>query len=334
MTLRRTTAAAVCALLGVLAGTSACSGDDADSPTSTARSASSATPTSSAAPTTTTPSAPANASARLLDSVCGGAPVIDDLGTVASDELVEISGIGASRLPGGGWWAHNDSGDSARLFSLDEDGGARTTVELAGVEARDWEELVVVAVDGGTPQIFVGDIGDNAGTRDEIRIHRLDEPAGDVARVRADRLTLTYPDGPHDAEAFLVDPVGGELVVITKDWSMSGTSDVYRAPADLADGSTTELEHVGRVTLPAATLVTAADVSPDGSVVALRSYGAVHLFPREQGQPLWSAFDAVPCEGPVPSEQQGEAIAFTADGGAYVTVSEGEHPVLHRTGPG
>jgi hypothetical protein len=167
-----------------------------------------------------------------------------------------------------------------------------------------------------------------------VQIHRLDEPTGDEDRATADTLTLTYPDGPHDAEAFLVDPIGGELLVVTKDWSMSGTSQLYRAPADLAAGSTTELEHVGSVSLPLATLVTAADVSPDGSVVALRSYGAVHLFPRATGTPLWSAFDSTPCEGPVPSEQQGEALAFTADGGAYVTVSEGDHPVLHRTAPG
>jgi hypothetical protein len=151
--------------------------------------------------------------------------------------------------------------------------------------------------------------------------------------VAADALTFTYPDGPHDAEALLVDPDRGDLVIVTKDWTLTGHSQVFRAPADLAAGSTTVLEQVARLDLPIGTLVTGADVSPDGSVVALRSYAAVSLYPRPDGQDVWTAFTQTPCTGPHPIEKQGEAIGFAADGSAYATISEGANPTLHLTHP-
>jgi hypothetical protein len=108
---------------------------------------------------------------------------------------------------------------------------------------------------------------------------------------------------------------------------------VFRGDAAAEDGSTTELELVGSVPLEPGTLVTAADVTRDGSLVALRSYGAVHLYERPAGEPLWAAFETTPCEGPVPTEQQGESLGFAPDGSSYLTVSEGEQQTLHRTTP-
>ena len=134
-------------------------------------------------------------------------------------------------------------------------------------------------------------------------------------------------------EAMVVDPVSGDLVFVTKEWSRLGTSGVYRSPAGLAAGSTTTLERVGEVPLEPGTLVTGADVTRDGSLVALRSYGAVDLYRRPAGEPLWAAFSTTPCSGPSPGELQGESIAFAPDGGSYMTVAEGPDPVLHLTVP-
>ena len=84
-------------------------------------------------------------------------------------------------------------------------------------------------------------------------------------------LNLTYPDGPHDAEALLVDPNTGDLFVVTKDL-VGGVAQVFRAPANLASGSTTALTQVATVSLGAGQGVTGADVTPAGDVVALRTY--------------------------------------------------------------
>lgn len=161
------------------------------------------------------------------------------------------------------------------------------------------------------------------------------QPAGPVMHVRADRFVFRYPDGAHDAEAMLVDPIRGDLVVITKDWTQQGRSGVYRVAdvAELRDGATATLESVGTLQVPPGTLVTAADVTRDGSIVGVRSYGGVALYRRNPDEPLWSAFESKPCAGPVPNEPQGESLGFAPDGGSYMTTSEGKDPVLHLTTP-
>jgi hypothetical protein len=76
--------------------------------------------------------------------------------------------------------------------------------------------------------------------------------------------------------------------------------------------------------------VTAADVTPAGDVVALRTYFSVVLFPRPSGAPLADSFTQQSCDGAGGFEGQGEALAFTRDGRGYVIASEGSRPPLRR----
>ena len=76
--------------------------------------------------------------------------------------------------------------------------------------------------------------------------------------------------------------------------------------------------------------VTAADVTPAGDFVALRTYGSVLIYPRPAGQSLVAALAQAPCAGATAGEAQGEAIGFTPDGRGYVTASEGASPALHQ----
>jgi hypothetical protein len=285
-------------------------------------------------PTTTRPPA-----LDLLDAACAGGLHVENVATVTGPELTEASGIAASRVNAEKWWVHNDSGDSARFFLVGASGGLLTTVTVDGATAHDWEDIAVgppVAATGAG-SVYLADIGDNDNRRASVVVYRAAEPiialdaVGATTHVAADALTFTYPDGPHDAETLMVDPSTGDLVIITKDWSFAGHSVVYRAPGDLAGGSTTVLEKVATLALPVATLVTGGDVSSDGSVVALRSYRGVDLYARPAGQPLWSAFTSTPCAGPAPVEKQGEAIGFAANGADYATISEGAAPMLHLT---
>ena len=137
--------------------------------------------------------------------------------------------------------------------------------------------------------------------------------------------------------ALLVDPISGDLVVLTKE---DGASSVLvAAAASLRPGASVALTEAGRFEVPEpasdafglpGSYVTGADVSPDGGTVLVRTYRSVLAFSRPDGEPLPAAFASPPCEVPQVEEAQGESVAFTTDGGAYVTVSEGEHPELHR----
>ena len=314
---RRTVGIFVVALLLAAAGT-ACSSSGAHGSTSST----SADGAGNSAPSTVADTA----AGTLLDAVCAGSATVSDAGSVTAPALTEASGIAASRRNPGVWWVHNDSGDSARFFAISDSAELLATVDVEGAVATDWEDIAVgpPTSDAGGETLYLADIGDNGRNRPNITVYRVAEPAIDLAATTAATDHVT-------AEALLVDPRSGDLVIVTKDWTLTGHSDVFRAPAGLAAGSTTVLEHVATLDLPIGTLVTAADVSPDGAVVALRSYAAVSLYARPEGQDVWAAFTQSPCAGPPPIEKQGEAIGFAADGSAYATISEGENPTLHLT---
>ena len=285
-------------------------------------------------------------STQLFQAACSGWLKIRNAGTVTDPAIDEASGIAASRANPGQWWVHNDSGDSARFFLIDGTAKVTATVDVDGATAHDWEDIAVGPPHNapGVSTVYLADIGDNGAmkpngdTRPDIQVYRVDEPvvpkgaAPTTLHVTAQKLTFTYPDGGHDAETFMVDPATGDLLIVTKNWSLLGRSSIYRAPAGLKAGSTTVLQKVGDVKLPRATLVTGGDISSDGSVVALRSYTAVRLYRRERGQSVAAALGSKPCTGPRPREKQGEAIGFALDGASYATISEGTDPVLHLTG--
>jgi hypothetical protein len=273
----------------------------------------------------------------VLDAACQGTLVASTPGTVVNDAVDELSGIVAGRRTDGVWWAHNDSGDVARVFAVAADGRDLGEFDLPGASAVDWEDIAAgPGPTSGVDYLYVGDIGDNTKTRASVTVYRMREPAVDTSVVApppphlltgVSAMTFTYPDGPHDAEALLVDPQSGDLFIVTKDFS--GVGQVFRAPPDLADGSTTVLQQVATVSLGFLGAVTAADVTPGGDVVGLRTYFSVVLFPRPPGSSLADALAQPSCNGAVVSEPQGEALAFTRDGRGYVTSSEGTHPPLH-----
>ena len=59
--------------------------------------------------------------------------------------------------------------------------------------------------------------------------------------------------------------------------------------------------------------VSGADISSDGSVIAMRGYQTVWMWTRGEGQTIAGALAAEPCEGQSPTETQGESVAFDAD---------------------
>lgn len=248
-------------------------------------------------------------------------------GAVASAEAVELSGLVASRAHPGVWWAHNDSGDAARLLAIGDAGEDLGVFPLEGASAADWEDLAI-GPDGDGWTLWVGDIGDNFHLRAELWIWRVGEPDPGVPRaVPAERLRLRYADGPHDAETLLHDPRTGDLYVVTKEREGSR---VWRAAAPVVDGAVLEAVASVDVGDPADPLITGGDVAPDGSAVLLRTYGGARLWRRGEGATVADAFATEPCAVTMADEPAGEAIAWEADGEAYRSVSEGPGATIWR----
>ncbi|HEX6696449.1 MAG TPA: hypothetical protein VF080_06625 [Solirubrobacteraceae bacterium] len=248
-------------------------------------------------------------------------------GRVADASANELSGLVRSRSRPDLLWSHDDSGAGPVLFGLRADGRVEARPTVTGAQAVDWEDIAAGPGPDGRALLYVGDIGDNASRRTSVDVYRVPEPPlGAAATAPAARLRLRYPDRAHDAEALLVDPLRGDLVMVTK---ALGAGRAYRAPARLPAGSRTTLRRGPAIAL---TLVTAGDVSADGRIVVLRGYDRLAVWARHGREPLMTTLRRSPCLSPtsLAGEGQGEAIALDRRGASFATVAEGSPAVLRR----
>ena len=134
-------------------------------------------------------------------------------------------------------------------------------------------------------------------------------------------IVLSYPDGPFDAEALMIDPVTGDLFIATKN---SINSRIYRASrAQLDGGGAVELTFIREITFSGFRSVSAGDISPDGRLIAMRRNARVWWWTRGSGQSVGDALGGSADNlTPVP-ELNGEALAFHPTGLGLYTLSEG-----------
>lgn len=259
---------------------------------------------------------------RALTDVC----VIDD------PRATELSGLVATSS---GFVAVNDSEfdpNAIRIIFLDTACKVTKTVRYP-TAARDPED-VALAPDG---TVWVADIGDNVtaeSRRQTVALWSL--PAEGPPIVHR----LAYPDGPHDAEA-LIFGADGVPIVVTKE--VSGTAGLYRPIAALEARSTTgvAMKRVGAFT-PHSTgennllgalgevVITGAATSPDRRRVALRTYTAAYEWDVPDGDVVKAITTTTPRLTALPDEPQGEAIAYSADGTSFLTISDEAGPTTMR----
>ncbi|MBB3094279.1 hypothetical protein FHR83_001931 [Actinoplanes campanulatus] len=263
----------------------------------------------------------------LLMAALTGAPVAtagpaETVCRIEDDRLVEISGLVSD---GSGYVVINDSSDDddrRRIFFLDEDCAVTRTVKYPS-DPQDTEDLTRAA--DGT--LWVGDTGDNDKKRESIALWRLDPGS-----KKPELFRLSYPDGPHDAEALLVG-ADGVPVIVTKDPLTAG---VYVPDGELRADGTTTLRRAGGWGIPIGTgtsnpygirgraVVTGGAVSPDGRRVALRTYADAFEFDVPDGDVVRAITEGTATPVALPDEPQGESIAYSTDGTALLTVSEGK----------
>ena len=223
----------------------------------------------------------------------------------ADPAIVESSGLTAAA---GLVTTVNDSGDSARVFTVNA-AGRTVGVTTWDVEPTDVEALAPA----GPGEVWVGDIGDNAEAREAVTVTRVPVGRGDRS-VTGEAFDLVYPDGPHDAEALLAHPRTGRLFVVTKG-VLGGR--VYAAPSALRADAPNRLERIG----DAPGIVTDGAFFPDGRHLVLRNYGRAFVL----------SFPSLDLIGDVdlPPQKQGEGIAVAPDETVYAS-SEGVRSAVLR----
>ena len=242
--------------------------------------------------------APASAAAEAPTTVC----------SVTDKRITELSGLVSD---GQHWYAINDGGTKVQVFVLGRDCAVQRVISNS-TDPYDVEDLARAA--DGT--LWLSDTGDNDKKRDTVALLAV-TPQGRTTVCR-----MTYPDGAHDVEALLLDRNGTPYLVTKNPFGDTG---VYRPTAALSSPGPTGLErvrtlmftptgtHGGPVGTFGSVLVTGGATSADGTVVALRTYTDVYLYPAPDGDVL-AALGREPVRLPLPDEQQGEALAFEPDG--------------------
>jgi len=271
-------------------------------------------------------------------------------GRLQSNDLLEASGLAASRRQPGLLWALNDSGNLPVLFALDAGGADRGQVTLVGVKNRDWEDLAAF-VWQGDPWLLVADVGDNSGRRDQVVLHVLSEPQADAqgrfsGEIRpAWSLTFTYPDGPRDCEAVAVDEITGRILLLSK---RSQPPILYSLPlgppVDDRPLVATAIGPVATIPLPSPldllmpygkfrSQPTAMDLSSNGRDLLILTYRHAYLLRCLPGQD-WTEVISQPLQAiELPDLfilAQREAACFSADGQSLFVTGEGTGAALLR----
>ena len=239
------------------------------------------------------------------------------LGTVEQEELVEISGIAPSYHNPTRIWAHNDSGDSARLFALQHNGQHEGTLSL-GIPALDWEDMTNALAPDGQHYLYIADFGDNSELRVNFQIHKILEPTDLSQTPSFETFTLSYPDGSHNAEAIVARHEEETLYILTKNVE---TTQIFRIDqSDLSIEQTNTLLF-SELEIEGSPLVTGASLSPDGNTLFIRTYTSIIAM---DDAVLDGALPDDICILEAPQEEQGEAIMVPFAQDQYITISEGE----------
>jgi hypothetical protein len=277
------------------------------------------------------------AAALATGATAGEAPAAIEYGqprrlcNLADARIKESSGLVASVL-GDWWWTHNDSGDDARLYAIGRTGKTLHELLLAGVRARDWEDLTRVTV-GDTSYLVVGDVGDNNSGHNRWFLHVVAEPdlsgahaaAAEVAPARS--LTFTYSDGKaRDCEAIAAAP-DGTLYLVSKSRDPKQPAAVFTLPWPAVDGQGDAVAQLV-ATVPVL-LVTAMDISADGRRLLLVTYLDGFEYSRGPEESWAAALRRRPRRLALPPRWQGEAGCYGHDGRTiYLTSEQGATPLF------
>jgi hypothetical protein len=237
------------------------------------------------------------------DPIAAASSPARQVGTLEHAAIRESSGIVASRKHPGVYWTHNDKGNAPVLYAVDATGKLLAEVPVSA-PADDWED--VATDDAGN--LYVGNIGNNKGKRPYLEVYRVAEPDPRQPSAGALKVDRTWrfpsPGEPLNCESLLVR--GGFGYVISKVFT-GETAEVYRFPL----GGPTEVSLEKVVSIPVRTPVSAADVSGDGSRLAVLSPEGVHVF--DIAGDVARAGAVRPTLIPVPLGKL-EGLCFTPDG--------------------
>ena len=247
-----------------------------------------------------------------------------------SPDLTESSGLAVSPTRGV-LYTHEDSGGEAEIYACQPDGTPRGTSVVSGAAFIDWEDLAMGPCpdDSSLNCLYIADIGDNFRFRGFVVVYAVREPSADGESLDVVATwTVTYPEGPQDAEAIIVHPWTGAIFLVTKE--SAEPSRVYRLPWRPTGDEPKPMTLVAEVPIDqpegGGHMVTGAAFDPDADRVVWRTYSHVMIWSADPCDPdaTWAG---APTYLPT-TDLQGEAVTIDPGTGDVLTTSEGSPLML------
>ncbi|WP_146194531.1 hypothetical protein [Vibrio albus] len=261
-------------------------------------------------------------------------------GVIHSENISEASGIAVSKQNRDIIWINNDSGNRASVFGVDSTGKQEVQLDITGTENTDWEDLATFQFEGRS-YILIADVGDNGTSRKHYTIHIVQEP--DLSQTDMPvhltlqpkwNITFTYPDGEHDCESVAVDAKRQQVLLLSKREEVPILYQLPLTPKNQKQSIARELGPIKPFPAPGQTYFrlidllgytsqpTGMDIAPDGSGVAVLTYGDAYYYPVAEDQNWVDVFSLTPSVISLPLLEQAEGIGFDNSGEHLFIVSE------------
>lgn len=193
-----------------------------------------------------------------------------------SDQVDESSGLEIYKSDT--LFTHNDGDGRTNLYSINAEGKLLETRSIENAENIDWEDL---AKDKDNT-LYIGDFGNNLNSRRNLKIYQY--------KINTQKITgeieFRYPDQhdfppPQEGRNFDCEAMfwhNDSLFLISKNRGNNWVK-LYRIP-DQPGEYTVELIDSIKI----GSMVTAADISPDGKSFTLLAYGKIYFFKIKEGR--------------------------------------------------
>ena len=144
-------------------------------------------------------------------------------------------------------WTINDGGNASSVYQLDTLGNLIREIEITNAQNTDWE-----AISHNNTQLFIGDFGNNSGSRQNLCIYSIDKleiQDSSLTEIQAEKRFFTYEDQSqfnwstnghnYDCEAFIARE--DSLYLFSKNWLDEHTK-AYSLPVSWTDTATAILK--------------------------------------------------------------------------------------------
>jgi len=211
-------------------------------------------------------------------------------------------------------WSFNDNSGKERLYQFDHAGTLLKELKI-DVSKIDWEDLA----QDETGNFYLGDFGNNDNNRRNLKIYKLtpsDLAAIDKVKPAVIHFTLedqTQFPPANDQQHFDIEGMfayGAQLFLVTKDRSkpFEGKTKLYELPNEVGTHTARLLDEFKTDNKKSKGAITAADISPDKTKLAILSNEVIWVFSNFSGTAFFtgtvSRFD-------LPVQRQMEGLVFS-----------------------